>query len=82
MPIIFRFQDKWSLKQYKGKVQANTCYCIRTDIKVNNAIKKFSILTHTEGFAAKEIHTQFSFSFSLTSDTLIKAGGLPNSFLS
>lgn len=34
------------------------------------------------GFAAKEFHTQFSFSFSLTSDTLIKAGGLPNNFLS
>lgn len=37
---------------------------------------------HTRGFVAKEFHIQFSGSFSLTSDTLIKAGSLPNSFLS
>lgn len=82
MPVIFRCQDKRCLKNYKGKVKANTCYCIRTYINVNNAIKKFNMFRHTGGFVAKEFHIQFSFSFSLTSDTLIKAGSLPNSFLS
>lgn len=69
-------------KNYKGNIKANTCYCIRTDINVNNAIKKSSMFRHTGGFVAKEFHTQFSFSFSLKSDTLIKANCLPNSFLS
>lgn len=82
MPVIFRCQDKRSVKHYKRKVKANTCYCIRTDISINNAIKKSSILMHTRGFVAKEFHIQFSCSFPLTSDTLIKAGSLPNSFLS
>lgn len=40
------------------------------------------MFTDTAGFVTKEFHTQFSFSCFLKSDTLIKAGGLPNSFLS
>lgn len=36
---------------------------------------------HTGDFVAKEFRIQFSF-FFLKSDTLIKAGGLPNSVLS
>lgn len=82
MPVIFRRQDKRSIKHYNGKVKANTCYYIRKDISINNAVKKSSILMHTGGFVAKEFHIQFSFSFCLTSDTLIKAGSLPNSILS
>lgn len=61
---------------------ANTCYCIRTYINVNNAVKKSSMFVHTEIFVAKVFNVQFSFSSSLKSDTFIKAGRLPNSFLS
>lgn len=59
MPVIFRRQDKRCLKNYKGKVKGNTCYCIRTDINVNNAIKKSSVFTHTGGSVAKEFRIQF-----------------------
>lgn len=82
MLIIFRQQDKRCLKNYKGKVKANNYCCIRTGINVNNTVKKSSMFMHTGGFVAREFHIQFSFSFSLKSDTLIKAGGLPNAFLS
>lgn len=51
------------LKNCKGKVKANTCYCMRTDINVNNAMKKSSMCMHTGDFVAKEFHVQFSFFF-------------------
>lgn len=40
------------------------------------------MFVHTEIFVAIVFNVQFSFCFALTSDTLIKAGRLPNSFLS
>lgn len=39
------------------------------------------VFVHTEIFVSKVFNVQFSFFSSLKSDTLIKAGRLPNSFL-
>lgn len=68
------------LKKLQRKCKGKTCYCIRTDINGNNAIKKSSMFVHTEIFIAKVFNVQFSFFSSPKSVTLIKAGSLPNIF--